>query len=90
MEVTDIANLKSGVEKDKKKEGDGFDYSSVKMLLLIMSGLEENPGPASVTTSFVDQKDVEDWEMSEIEEEMLVLREAVVAIKREQGKELFS
>ena len=74
VEVTDIANLKSGVEKDKEKEGDGFDYSSVKMLLLIMSGLEENPGPASVTTSFVDQKDVEDWEMSEIEEEMLVLQ----------------
>ena len=75
MEVTDIDNLKSGVEKDKEKQGDDLDYSSVKMLLLIRSGLEENPGPPSVNTPFVDNKDLEDWEMSEIEEEeMLVLQ----------------
>ena len=77
VEVTDIDkdNLKSGVEKDKEKQGDDLDYSSVKMLLLIRSGLEENPGPPSVNTPFVDNKDLEDWEMSEIEgEEMLVLQ----------------
>ena len=45
------------------------------MLLLIRSGLEENPGPPSVNTPFADNKDLEDWEMSEIEEQvMLVLQ----------------
>ena len=45
MEVTDTKNQKSGVDEDKERQGEDMDYSSIKMLLLIMSGVEQNPGP---------------------------------------------
>ena len=75
VEVTESDNLKSLVEKDMDEQGVDMDYTSIKMLLLIMSGLEENPGPASENASFVGQKELEDWEMSEIkDEEVSVLK----------------
>ena len=45
VEVTDTKNQKSGVDEDKERQGEDMDYSSIKMLLLIMSGVEQNPGP---------------------------------------------
>ena len=36
VEVTDTKNQKSGVDEDKERQGEDMDYSSIKMLLLII------------------------------------------------------
>ena len=43
MEITNTENLKNDVKEDVEEVE--LDYSSIKRLLLIMSGVERNPGP---------------------------------------------
>ena len=43
VEITNTENLKNDVKEDVEEVE--LDYSSIKRLLLIMSGVERNPGP---------------------------------------------
>ena len=69
VEATGTKNLKSGVGEEKEKQGVEMDYSSIKMLLLIMSGVEQNPGPGRTnleTTNWLSEnakKCVKDYKL---------------------------
>ena len=45
----------------------------MKQLLLLLSGLEENPGPAQANVD-AEKCDIEEWEMNEVPEEDVVIQ----------------
>ena len=45
----------------------------MKQLLLLLSGLEENPGPAQANVE-AEKCDIEEWEMNEVPEEDVVIQ----------------